>query len=287
MTGLAAMPFTLGSSPHGRGKLPESVKGEGGQGLIPAWAGKTSCITVGSPEPEAHPRMGGENLPRVAWATVGAGSSPRGRGKLHHAEAPIQQIRLIPARAGKTTPDASRSFSYQAHPRAGGENFGELAGEFAASGSSPRGRGKRTPRTAALDKARLIPARAGKTLFAWRHWIVGRAHPRAGGENDPGSKETMALPGSSPRGRGKRDVAGGDRVGCGLIPARAGKTEAICLTSFETSAHPRAGGENRARRTVTIPAPGSSPRGRGKRRQRQRPGQPAGLIPARAGKTPA
>ena len=31
----------VGSSPLMRGKLPESVKGEGGQGLIPAHAGKT------------------------------------------------------------------------------------------------------------------------------------------------------------------------------------------------------------------------------------------------------
>ena len=265
MTGLAAMPFTLGSSPHGRGKLPESVKGEGGQGLIPAWAGKTSCITVGSPEPEAHPRMGGENLPRVAWATVGAGSSPRGRGKLHHAEAPIQQIRLIPARAGKTTPDASRSFSYQAHPRAGGENFGELAGEFAASGSSPRGRGKRTPRTAALDKARLIPARAGKTTRGRRRRWPCPAHPRAGGENSPRFFPPRTPRGSSPRGRGKLAGHQACHASGRLIPARAGKTSWSRSAGPGASAHPRAGGENTDPRIASGLEAGSSPRGRGKR----------------------
>ena len=153
------------------------------------------------------------------------------------------------------------------------------------SGSSPRGRGKLI--FVGFDdlEERLIPARAGKTLFAWRHWIVGRAHPRAGGENDPGSKETMALPGSSPRGRGKRDVAGGDRVGCGLIPARAGKTMYSTYAGGNTAAHPRAGGENDGHEAMSPVAPGSSPRGRGK--PRRTGSQPAdlGLIPARAGKT--
>ena len=152
-----------GSSPRGRGKLDRLGRHALHLGLIPAWAGKTSCITVGSPEPEAHPRMGGENLPRVAWATVGAGSSPRGRGKLHHAEAPIQQIRLIPARAGKTDFRRLRRSRGAAHPRAGGENPVRLAALDRGSGSSPRGRGKRPGVEGDDGLARLIPARAGKT----------------------------------------------------------------------------------------------------------------------------
>ena len=133
------------------------------------------------------------------------------------------------------------------------------------SGSSPRGRGKLI--FVGFDdlEERLIPARAGKTLFAWRHWIVGRAHPRAGGENDPGSKETMALPGSSPRGRGKphrrRHCI---RVGQ-LIPARAGKTSWSRSAGPGASAHPRAGGENTDPRIASGLEAGSSPRGRGKR----------------------
>ena len=224
MTGLAAMPFTLGSSPHGRGKLPESVKGEGGQGLIPAWAGKTSCITVGSPEPEAHPRMGGENLPRVAWATVGAGSSPRGRGKLHHAEAPLQQIRLIPARAGKTDFRRLRRSRGAAHPRAGGENPVRLAALDRGSGSSPRGRGKRPGVEGDDGLARLIPARAGKTPPSSPLYPRRPAHPRAGGENVVVSIGGAWRFGSSPRGRGKHRSTHSQRPGGRLIPARAGKT---------------------------------------------------------------
>ena len=51
-----------------------------------------------------------------------------------------------------------------------------------------------------------------------------RAHPRVGGENPETRSETLLDPGSSPRGRGKRDkevyFAGRSR----LIPAWAGKT---------------------------------------------------------------
>ena len=71
------------------------------------------------------------------------------------------------------------------------------------------------------------------------------AHPRAGGENcvDHGAK--FLSDGSSPRGRGKhrRNASVGNLVG--LIPARAGKTDAT----------------DKFKNTLS----GSSPRGRGKR----------------------
>ena len=71
-----------------------------------------------------------------------------------------------------------------------------------------------------------------------------------------------------------------------LIPARAGKTHlsnALCPTS---QAHPRACGENPRSGQGAGGEQGSSPRVRGKRRNRPRLQADAGLIPARAGKTP-
>ena len=54
--------------------------------------------------------------------------------------------------------------------------------------------------------------------------------------------------GSSPRGRGKRTLRVRDSGEFGLIPARAGKTPAIVLPVVMWRAHPRAGGENSAKR---------------------------------------
>ena len=96
-----AVAFT-GSSPRGRGKhlLIRGALPVGG--LIPAWAGKTfpdDCVHVGV---TAHPRVGGENPPKVLIGVDLFGSSPRGRGKRATALAVLADDGLIPAWAGKT-----------------------------------------------------------------------------------------------------------------------------------------------------------------------------------------
>ena len=73
----------------------------------------------------------------------------------------------------------------------------------AASGSSPRGRGKldALARVGAGDG--LIPARAGKTVGLRYAFRSAQAHPRAGGENSTDFLPWRISSGSSPRGRGK------------------------------------------------------------------------------------
>ena len=154
-------------------------------------------------------------------------------------------------------------------------------------GSSPRGRGKQRGLVDDPHRARLIPARAGKTIGRLAPSSLTQAHPRAGGENERRRSRRRGRPGSSPRGRGKRIADLVEVIAERLIPARAGKT-LRCISPPRTSAaHPRAGGENIIRQSRAGTLYGSSPRGRGK------PPLPApshpicGLIPARAGKTPA
>ena len=172
-----------GSSPRGRGKLRAELGLTGGPRLIPARAGKTPSPSLSTPPATAHPRAGGENHQPPHAPQTAQGSSPRGRGKPRQDRRAHQRRRLIPARAGKTTGRRAASATDTAHPRAGGENFRRPATYPPQSGSSPRGRGKRllTLHPAAL--ARLIPARAGKTMVC--SFVVGAAgaHPRAGGEN--------------------------------------------------------------------------------------------------------
>ena len=74
-------PLERGSSPRGRGKLDGGLRALQGGGLIPARAGKTVHVVSNQIGGWAHPRAGGENLPKDATTREMRGSSPRGRGK--------------------------------------------------------------------------------------------------------------------------------------------------------------------------------------------------------------
>ena len=216
---------------------------------------------------------------------VVGGSSPRGRGKRIRSVLHRDFDRLIPARAGKTSPRRSCAAGRGAHPRAGGENATLLALSTWADGSSPRGRGKPTNIEPTTVEYGLIPARAGKT-HDWRVLHGGRAaHPRAGGENLMPVLSQLGETGSSPRGRGKHQVRWRHQEHSRLIPARAGKTIDDGLHKVHRRAHPRAGGENARVGRGAGSLAGSSPRGRGKPHRRDHQPRRRGLIPARAGKT--
>ena len=88
----------------------------------------------------------------------------------------------------------------------GGENFLFSFSREAASGSSPRGRGKPDNAVALVTTNRLIPAWAGKTLFVIGYPHGEPAHPRVGGENFTLVQALDIDVGSSPRGRGKPRV---------------------------------------------------------------------------------
>ena len=167
----------------------------------------------------------------------------------------------------------------------GGENAAFDQPIEVAAGSSPHGRGKRRRVRARTLTARLIPARAGKTngpaAPTREHW----AHPRAGGENDRLGDTRRGPPGSSPRGRGKRNGRDGGSRRTGLIPARAGKTASRWAEVSLRAAHPHAGGENPSPFPWVASPGGSSPRGRGKQWSCEPHSFAVRLIPAWAGKT--
>ena len=116
------MSCTAGSSPRGRGKLLMTGNAVKRIGLIPARAGKTVKAAMHICVPAAHPRAGGENEVAQGLFARSVGSSPRGRGKPHNVKCIVYNVRLIPARAGKTSLCVRVSRMPRAHPRAGGEN---------------------------------------------------------------------------------------------------------------------------------------------------------------------
>ena len=256
-------------------------------GLIPARAGKTRPGHQRRTLPPAHPRACGENGGDDHGVPGLEGSSPRVRGKPVPILGSPHPRRLIPARAGKTPALLRRGGPRPAHPRACGENGGHWPGPSRHVGSSPRVRGKPLGFQPLEQRARLIPARAGKTFLIPRLFLEPWAHPRACGENNLASSISLVKPGSSPRVRGKRRRPFHRVVIDGLIPARAGKTSAARARGAWAWAHPRACGENRTAQTRRSERPGSSPRVRGKHPVLCRCDRLVRLIPARAGKTSA
>ena len=279
------LPRAEGSSPRVRGKRPDPLAHAVDEGLIPARAGKTTAWARGSSAASAHPRACGENPLSSSSFARGSGSSPRVRGKRRPLPHRRRRGRLIPARAGKTSRPRRPPPSRPAHPRACGENLRIAWPVTVPAGSSPRVRGKQGAVGAAGLPERIIPARAGKT----RHWRPvtppTRDHPRACGENWAPWTRVSTLWGSSPRVRGKLLELLGDPGAAGIIPARAGKTADRHYTASLTTDHPRACGENVTWDPAIADRPGSSPRVRGKHAFAPWDDCPAGIIPARAGKT--
>ena len=153
------------------------------------------------------------------------------------------------------------------------------------SGSSPRGRGTRTPIPRRRPRHRFIPARAGNTRPPTRPLPRPPVHPRAGGEHPLGIFNRRPQGGSSPRGRGTRRSWAPHRARYRFIPARAGNTTAALASASLTAVHPRAGGEHQRCNAPVASAYGSSPRGRGTPcRSSSTRGRPR-FIPARAGNT--
>ena len=153
-----------------------------------------------------------------------SGSSPLTRGKPLAISNEVAVGGLIPAHAGKTSGGERRERTRGAHPRSRGENELKEERNKRARGSSPLTRGKPSGDLADLARQRLIPAHAGKTMWAATQRRAFSAHPRSRGENSTPLAASCAVMGSSPLTRGKL----ADQLNLiptnRLIPAHAGKT---------------------------------------------------------------
>ena len=85
------------------------------------------------------------------------------RGKLSKSDVAVIQMRITPARAGKTSFSAYFLAFCWDHPRACGENLRAIGTPRDTAGSPPRVRGKLVWRILAIFKFGITPARAGKT----------------------------------------------------------------------------------------------------------------------------
>ena len=207
------------------------------------------------------------------------------RGKQRHHHDCRTYLRIIPARAGQTTPTPNISARTTDHPRACGANLPEADAMASAFGSSPRVRGKRPARSQLTEGGRIIPARAGQTILVTATVNGFTDHPRACGANVCSFLSPVCSFGSSPRVRGKRIPEGEPADVYRIIPARAGQTPRRTGRSAWRSDHPRACGANPVRRDDGFRPFGSSPRVRGKPVEQCDGHAGFRIIPARAGQT--
>ena len=152
-------------------------------------------------------------------------------------------------------------------------------------GSSPLARGAHSVRVHRSGALRLIPARAGSTMYRFVIASLLGAHPRSRGEHAKPAVVGDFSQGSSPLARGARGPGPRGRGRVRLIPARAGSTGLRPSRSRPAPAHPRSRGEHEIRSSSSSVQAGSSPLARGARPDRGGRDRAQGLIPARAGST--
>ena len=192
---------------------------------------------------------------------------------------------IIPARAGSTRRSSRTPLPARDHPRSCGEHCGANFRMWDSWGSSPLVRGAPRATSWAIEEARIIPARAGSTMFSAVSGTRKKDHPRSCGEHWSSDVSDRAAEGSSPLVRGALRREAGRSLPAGIIPARAGSTSSGSARSAATRDHPRSCGEHIAtERTGKMPK-GSSPLVRGARMPEFGTHDREGIIPARAGST--
>ena len=173
-------------------------------------------------------------------------------------------LRLIPARAGKTPPLCSSYSRSSAHPRVSGENRLNSTRLRSTPGSSPLTRGKLLPLDLSGLPGGLIPTHAGKTGQVVEVGGTRWAHPHSRGENELAERAQVSKSGSSPLTRGKPLLRGLLSIVSRLIPTHAGKTDASKPRCCTHGAHPHSRGENIDAAALRESVVGSSPLTRGK-----------------------
>ena len=171
-----------------------------------------------------------------------SGSSPLARGLPPNMYNNPTEFRIIPARAGFTSPCRSTGNDRRDHPRSRGVYLSMYGFIIDAEGSSPLARGLPAPRDRSWPWRRIIPARAGFTRPSCSIFHAPRDHPRSRGVYGWEGEGYYGRGGSSPLARGLRKCP---RQRCGrkrIIPARAGFTGPQCARTSQPTDHPRSRG---------------------------------------------
>ena len=281
----SSIPMMKGSSPLARGLRRRARCRACARRIIPARAGFTEDLHEGREDSSDHPRSRGVYLSEVIRGGMRAGSSPLARGLRIVGLVGCPRGRIIPARAG-FTPSPRRGWRHiEDHPRSRGVYSSDTICWGSGNGSSPLARGLPTVIPAPPKAPGIIPARAG---FTSRNDCTDPAstdHPRSRGVYPRRLGSIMRACGSSPLARGLLANIDMMIVEDRIIPARAGFTLAVFVTSWAREDHPRSRGVYRRRRPRVPALQGSSPLARGLHPRWPCEARRSRIIPARAGFT--
>ena len=100
----------VGSPPPMRGKVWIYDDLEIVRRITPAYAGKSSPLTLPYYHPPDHPRLCGEKAVKERLLKISGGSPPPMRGKVYHGYGKEQGQRITPAYAGKSKRSSQRHF---------------------------------------------------------------------------------------------------------------------------------------------------------------------------------
>ncbi len=174
-----------------------------------------------------------------------------------------EPLRFIPACAGNAADRESATPFSPVHPRVCGERASDPHDGGRTTGSSPRVRGTRAPRTGRNARPRFIPACAGNADTCPSAARITPVHPRVCGERRNSFGPVLTRRGSSPRVRGTRHRHSPIREHERFIPACAGNATPFAPSCTPAAVHPRVCGERTPAGYINQISPGSSPRVRG------------------------
>ena len=186
-----------GSSPLARGLQTMLSKAYPAPRIIPARAGFTSWPPWSTHCPRDHPRSRGVYLRFPSERARLEGSSPLARGLPSVAPAGVDDLGIIPARAGFTEGPPRPGGGAADHPRSRGVYARPGRTSTESPGSSPLARGLLPHARHGIGPSGIIPARAGFTPAPPGRGRRRRDHPRSRGVYTGGSLEsqrTRTLP---------------------------------------------------------------------------------------------
>ena len=99
----AALPAGKGSPPRARGEGCSAGARQGGQGITPACAGRSSAMPSSMMIWQDHPRVRGEKQNAIGQSDYYLGSPPRARGEESHTAPFLSGCRITPACAGRSS----------------------------------------------------------------------------------------------------------------------------------------------------------------------------------------
>ena len=172
----------------------------------------------------------------------------------------------------------------QDHPRVGGEKIRGRGTANIWQGSPPHGQGKGSRHLRLLQRHRITPAWAGKSLHENAAAAVPGDHPRVGGEKSLSVLRIRLFLGSPPHGRGKVFFTFWIILHLGITPAWAGKSTPARARREKPQDHPRVGGKKLLHSGIICGLVGSPPRGRGKAFLNDRVNYHDGITPTWTGK---